>query len=84
MVEISKEKFYEIIREGKLDICVNANSIHFDDGSEMHTDFKFRSGLLFGREITNFRRSAKHHGERHFYIEEYYLKPKKHDSKSEE
>lgn len=69
MIEISKELFYKIISDNKLDVVVSA---HFSTDT-VESKFNFRDGSLFGKHITD-RHSPYPHIERSYISEFYYQK----------
>lgn len=68
MIEISKERFYKIISDNKLDVVVSAH-IYTDTFESI---FEFRDRSLFGKFVTD-RHSPYPYIER-CYISEFYYK----------
>lgn len=68
MIEISKERFYKIINDNKLDVVVSS---HFCTDT-VESKFNFRNGSLFGKVVED-RHSPYPHIKR-YYISEFYYK----------
>lgn len=50
MRQVTKDEFYKIIYDGKLDVCVGRPIGNYP----YTTDFKFRNGNLFGRVVDKY------------------------------
>ena len=71
-VEVPKEQFWKIIYDNDLDICVKAHGINIDQ--IMITDFKFRSGIVFGYGYHNYNFDSEKYGEQTYKIDKDWIK----------
>lgn len=58
MKEITKDEFYKIINDNRLDVVVYPHT----------TEFKFRNGTLFGKVVEEY-----HDGKRYPVVTKYYV-----------
>lgn len=68
MKEVTKDEFFGIINEGKLDVLVRPETKEPGHWYPHTTEFKFRDGTVFGKVVEDF-----HDGEHYPVVEKYYI-----------
>lgn len=68
MKEVTKDEFFGIINEGKLDVLVRPETKEPGHWYPHTTEFKFRDGTVFGKVVEDF-----HDGEHYPGVEKYYI-----------
>lgn len=71
MIRVSKEQFYKVIYDHDLDVCVYSRYNNIT--KIMTTDFKFRSGKMFGISISNHDLSSDDYDVNTYDIDEAWL-----------
>ena len=73
MTPVNKESFYKVIYEKDLDVCVYSRC-RGTPTTLIITDFKFRSGMLFGISETNYNLDSENYGEVTYYLGDDWVK----------